>query len=76
MLPLIRSRISASVKGGSGFRQVLGDVTRRARAALAQHAHSGTDLSRRAITALITVVLDERRLHRMQVLPAATPRSL
>src|SRR4051812_46800642 len=40
--------------------------TDRARAYFAEHCHRRADLSRRAVAALEAVVLDERRLHRMQ----------
>ncbi|GGN44710.1 hypothetical protein GCM10010842_33580 [Deinococcus daejeonensis] len=43
------------------------DVTRHAPADLPQHPHRGTDLPRRAVPALETVVIEERLLQRVKV---------
>ena len=69
MLPLMRSRISASVSCGVAV-EVGGDVAWDAGLDLVEHRHRRADLPRRAIAALEAIVLHEGRLHRMQVAPA------
>ncbi len=66
----MRSRISASVTCVGAVRSAvtwLGD----AGLDLGEHRDAGADLARRAVAALVAVVLDERRLHRMQGLGLA-----
>src|ERR1700759_2602625 len=60
-------------QGWLGFRQILGDIAWRAYATLAEHPHGGTDLPRRAITALKTIVLNKSRLQRMEPIAVGEP---
>ena len=53
--------------------QILGDMAGDAGLDLLQHGHGGTDLPRRAIAALVTIMDDERFLHRVQRLGRAQP---
>ena len=51
--------------------QVGADVARNARLDLVEHRDRRADLPRRAVAALVAVMLDERRLHRVQVVGRA-----
>ena len=66
MLPLIRSRISASVNAISRGRHVGGDVAGPAGLRFGEHADRRADLAGGAVAALEAVVLDERGLQRVQ----------
>ena len=66
MLPLIRSRSSIARYFRRGA-EVGGNVAGNARLDLLEHRDRGADLPRRAVAALVAVVLHEGGLHRMQV---------
>ena len=61
----MRSRISAPVSSAP----IVRDGARPAGRHLAEHAHRRAELARRAVAALERVVLDERLLQRVQIVP-------
>ena len=58
---------------GSRICQIGRHIARHARAALGQHADGRANLARCAVAALKAVMLDEGRLHRMQILAVGEP---
>jgi hypothetical protein len=64
MLPLMRSRSSSADSSGRAVRSAL--TWLGCRGDLVEHADGRADLARRAVAALVAVVLDEGRLHRVQ----------
>ncbi len=72
MLPLMRSRSSVAVACGWAVRSPLTWLGIPALISL-KHRDGGADLPRRAIAALIAVMLHESGLHRMQFLRCSQP---
>src|SRR4030081_2006616 len=60
-------------KFGVRMRQVFRHIARHAAVTFGQHSHSGADLAGSAVTTLKTIMFDEGRLKRMQIVVLCEP---